>query len=60
MKIITWGSIFAIFICASLFFTGCDDGEYNIPEKTGGGGQSQPYVPAGNANGGQYLYLEKK
>lgn len=31
---------------------------YNLPTKTGGGGYDQPYIPAGNKNGGQYVHVE--
>ena len=47
----------AIAVCFCL--TGCDE-EYNVPTKTGGGGKSQPYVPAGNKNGGQYMHMDTK
>lgn len=45
-------------VCAVI--VGCDDGGgHNIPSKTGGGGRSQTYVPAGNRNGGQYMHVPK-
>ena len=31
---------------------------YELPTKTGGGGYDQPYIPAGNKNGGQYVHVE--
>jgi len=55
--------LFLLVVMASvLFFSGCskEDGGYDIPTKTGGGGQQQPYVPAGNKNGGQFMHAEPK
>ncbi len=51
--------VLAFVICVA--FTGCaQKGTYEVPTKTGGGGQQQPFIPAGNSNGGQYLHLDKK
>jgi len=57
--------ILAMLLLASffaMFLSGCDDdngGKYKVPTKTGGGGREQPYIPAGNKAGGQYVHLDK-
>lgn len=48
-------------VCAS-FLAGCgksSNGGYDVPTKNGGGGREQPYIPAGNKNGGQYVHFGK-
>ena len=59
MKKIALLGVLVTAIAACICLTGCDE-EYNVPTKTGGGGKSQPYLPAGNKGGGQYIHLDKK
>ena len=63
MKKIALLGVLTAAIAVCVCFTGCDEkksGTYIVPTKPGGGGQQQPYLPAGNKGGGQYMHLDKK
>ena len=58
-KMILMGALAAV-VAVCFCLTGCGEDGYSVPTKTGGGGKSQPFLPAGNKGGGQFIHLDKK